>query len=73
MDFDKTEIPTAYDKALALAPEPFPLWRELMRNLVKSSPGCIQAARNRVRSRFSAALDWRFRISLLLGLSIREH
>ena len=28
-----------------------------MRNLVKLSPGFIQAARNRIRSRFSAALD----------------
>src|ERR1700736_394507 len=30
MDYDKTEIPTTYDKARALAPEPRRLWRDLL-------------------------------------------
>jgi ornithine cyclodeaminase/alanine dehydrogenase-like protein (mu-crystallin family) len=47
--------------------------RSSMRNLVKSSLGCIQAARKRTRSRFSAALDWHFRILSLVGSPIRKH
>src|ERR1700746_1420117 len=30
MDYDKTEIPTTYDKARALAPETRPRWRDLL-------------------------------------------
>jgi ubiquinone/menaquinone biosynthesis C-methylase UbiE len=30
MDYDKTEIPTAYDKARALAPETLRLWQDLL-------------------------------------------
>src|SRR6202035_5199985 len=30
MDYDKTEIPTTYDKARALAPETRRLWRDLL-------------------------------------------
>src|SRR3984893_15965097 len=30
MDYDKTEIPTTYDKARALAPETIRLWQDLL-------------------------------------------
>jgi ubiquinone/menaquinone biosynthesis C-methylase UbiE len=30
MDYDKTEIPTTYDKARGLAPETRRLWRDLL-------------------------------------------